>query len=121
MNVYSFVRMAGLAAILSAAAMAADVTGKWVGKMETPNGSRDVNLTLKQDGEKFTGAMSGRQGDTPISDGSVKGDDVAFSIVRSFNGNEMKMNYKGNVEGGELKMKFQMRDNEREITFKKAE
>ena len=65
--------------------------------------------------------MGSQRGDTPISEGKIKGDEISFVVVRNFNGNEMKMNDAGKVEGGELKMKFKMRDNEREITFKKAE
>jgi opacity protein-like surface antigen len=115
----SFVRVLALSAVLAVSAFAADVTGKWVGKMETPNGSRDVIFNLKQDGEKLTGSTTGRGGDTPISDGSVKGDDVAFTVVRSFNGQEFKTNYKGTVAGSDLKLKFTMMEQDREITLKK--
>lgn len=115
----SFTRVFAMSAVLAASAFAADVTGKWVGKMETPNGSRDVVFNLKQDGEALTGSTTGRQGDTPISEGAVKGDDVAFAVVRSFNGQEFKINYKGKVEGSALKLKFTMMDQEREIELKK--
>jgi hypothetical protein len=108
-----------MSAMLAVTAWAADVTGKWVGKIETPNGSRDVTFNLKQDGEKLTGTTSGRQGEVPISDGSVKGDDVAFSVVRNFNGQEFKIDYKGKVEAKNLKLKFTMMDQERELSLAK--
>ena len=117
----SFAKGLGLAAVLAASAFAADVTGKWVGKMETPNGTRDVTLNLKQDGEKLTGTMPGRNGETPISDGMVKGDDVTFAVVRKFNDQEMKINYKGKVTGSDLKLKFEMMGQDRELELKKAE
>jgi opacity protein-like surface antigen len=104
---------------LTTAAFAADVTGKWTGKMETPNGSRDVVFDLKQDGEKLTGSTTGRGGDVQISDGSVKGDAVAFTVVRTFNGNEMKTAYTGKVAGSTLKLKFTMMDQDRELTLTK--
>ena len=86
---------------LAAAAMwAADVTGKWTAEMKMPNGnSREVMMTLKADGAALTGSVSGRNGDTPISDGKVDGDNVSFTVVREMNGNQMKMMYKGKVSG----------------------
>ncbi len=105
--------------MLAVTALAAGVTGKWVGKMETPNGTRDSIINLKQDGEKLTGSMPGRNGEAPISEGSVKGDDVAFTVVRNFGGEERKINYKGKVAGGEMKLKFEMMGQDREITYKK--
>jgi hypothetical protein len=85
------------------AILGADVSGKWTAEMKMPNGnSRPVTMTLKADGTNLTGSVSGRNGDTPISDGKVNGDDVSFTVVREFNGNQMKMNYKGKVQGDKI-------------------
>lgn len=119
MKLDSFARALAMSALLAVSAFAADVTGKWVGKMETPNGTRDSVLNLKQDGEKLTGTMPGRNGEAAISDGSIKGDDVAFTVVRNFGGEERKINYKGKVADGEMKLKFEMMGQDREITYKK--
>jgi hypothetical protein len=105
---------------LAATMYAADITGKWTGKMETPNGSRDVNMTFKVDGAALTGSVSGRNGDTPIENGKVSGDDISFTVTRKFNDNEFKTNYKGKVSGDSIKLKFQMRDNDMELTLKRA-
>lgn len=123
MNILSTaaVRVLSLSAVLAVSAFAADVTGKWTAKMETPNGTRDMTLNLKQDGEALTGTMPGRNGETPISDGTVKGDDVAFTVTRQFQGETRKMNYKGKVAGAEMKLKFELMGQERELTYKKAE
>jgi hypothetical protein len=121
MSKLSFARTIAMAALLAVSAFAADVTGKWTGKMETPNGTRDSVINLKQDGETLTGTMPGRNGEAKISDGTIKGDDVAFSVVRNFGGEERKINYAGKVAGGEMKLKFKMMDEDREITYKKAE
>jgi hypothetical protein len=106
-----------LAGCLAAAALlAADVTGKWTAEMEGRNGNKmTVNMNLKADGSKLTGTVSGRNGDTDISDGTVEGDSVAFKVVREFNGNKITSNYKGKVsadtihftvttEGGNMNM-----------------
>jgi hypothetical protein len=77
---------------------AADVSGKYSYEMTGRNGnSMTANLTLKADGDKLTGSVSGRGGDTDISDGKVSGDDVSFVVVREFNGNKITSNYKGKV------------------------
>jgi uncharacterized lipoprotein YehR (DUF1307 family) len=94
-----------LVVIVSFAAMAADITGKW--KSEAPG--RDgtpmtTNYTFKVDGDKLTGTVSGRQGDTAISEGKVAGDEISFVVVRVMQGEERKIQYKGKVSGDEIKL-----------------
>jgi len=96
--------VASLLAMFAICAFAADVTGTWKGSMETPNGTRETTLNLKADGDSLTGTISGRQGDTPIQNGKVKGDNISFNVVRNFNGNEVKLEYKGKLKGDELDM-----------------
>jgi hypothetical protein len=102
---------------------AADVTGKWTAEVQGRNGPRTVTFTLKQDGSKLTGEMQG-MGPEPaqISDGKVSGDNISFTVKREFNGNEMKINYTGKVEGDSLKMKSQREGGDRtqEFTAKKV-
>jgi hypothetical protein len=79
---------------------AADVSGKWSYEMAGRNGNTMTsNLTLKADGDKLTGTVSGRGGDTEITDGKIDGDNVSFVVVREFNGNKITQNYKGKVDG----------------------
>lgn len=85
-------------------AWAADVSGKWTAEIPGRQGAtQTTTITLKADGAKLTGTVSGRQGDTEISDGKVSGDDISFAVVREFNGNTIKMVYKGKVAGDEIK------------------
>ena len=93
--------------VLAAAsvAWASDLNGKWVAQVAGQNGqTRETTFNFKVEGSKLTGTVSGRQGDNPISDGSIKGDDVSFTVVANFNGNEIKLLYKGKVSGDELKL-----------------
>ncbi|HEY3940643.1 MAG TPA: hypothetical protein VGL97_24655 [Bryobacteraceae bacterium] len=86
--------------LVTAALWAADVNGKWTAEMQGRNGNTmTVNMNLKADGDKLTGTVSGRNGDTDISDGKVDGDNVSFKVVREFNGNKRTMEYKGKMEG----------------------
>jgi hypothetical protein len=79
---------------------AADVTGKWTAEMQGRGGNTmTVTMNLKADGNTLTGTVSGRNGDTDISDGKIDGNNISFSVVREFNGNQFKQNYKGTVNG----------------------
>lgn len=95
----SISRLILLGSVALMALWAADATGKWTAEMQGRNGSMTVNMNLKADGAKLTGTVGGRNGDTDISDGKVDGDDVSFTVVREFNGNQIKQNYKGKLEG----------------------
>ena len=101
-------RIAFLALCLVIAALtvawAADVSGKWVAQVPGRDGqTRETTFNFKVEGEKLTGTVSGRQGDNQITDGKIKGDDISFTVVNNFNGNEVKLLYKGKVAGDEIK------------------
>ena len=123
MSLRSILAAAAAATLLTVSAFAADVSGKWTGEMQGRNGSRPVTLELKADGSNLTGSMSGAQGrQSEIKDGKVDGDNVSFVVVNNFNGNEMKMMYKGKVAGDELKLSVTREgaDQTREVTLKRA-
>ena len=85
-------------------AHAADITGKWTAQVPGRDGqTREQTFTFKVEGEKLTGTTSGRNGDQAISDGTVKGDAVAFNVVANFNGQDVKIVYKGTIAGDEIK------------------
>jgi hypothetical protein len=95
-------------AVLAVVVQAADLTGKWTGAVPTRDGgTRDTAFNFKQDGEKLTGTMAGMQGDVELKDGVVKGDEVSFNTVLNFNGNEVKLVFKGKIAGDEIKMSRQ--------------
>jgi hypothetical protein len=103
---YRFVALLAACIVLSgiSIAYAADPTGKWVAQVPGRQGqTREVTITLKAEGEKLTGTVSGRQSDNPISDGQIKGDDVSFTVTQNFQGNEVKVSYKGKISGDEIK------------------
>jgi hypothetical protein len=89
---------------LGASALAADATGTWKWTVERGGNTFEQTLKLKQDGDKLTGTMSGRQGsDTEIEDGKVSGDDISFKVTREFGGNKFVMSYQGKVSGDTIK------------------
>jgi hypothetical protein len=91
-----------LIAACAIAAFAADVTGEWKATAEGPNGSMERTLSLKAEGSKLTGqTVSSFTGKSAIEDGKVDGDTISFVITASFQGNEMKIQYKGKVTGAD--------------------
>jgi len=88
---------------------AADVTGKWTAEMQGRNGNTmTMIMNLKADGNALTGTVSGRMGETQISDGKVDGDNISFSVVREFNGNKFTQNYKGKLDGDTIHFSVSM-------------
>jgi hypothetical protein len=96
--------LCALLGLLVFTAFAADVTGKWTAQVPGRQGNTtETTFNFKADGAKLTGTMSGRNGDVEITDGKISADEISFVVVRNFNGNEIKMVYKGKVSGGEIK------------------
>jgi hypothetical protein len=86
-------------------AWAAEVDGKWTAQVPGRGGqTRETTFTFKAEGEKLTGTVSGMQGDNPISDGKISGDEISFTVKVNFQGNEVTLLYKGKVSGDEIKM-----------------
>ena len=95
-------------------AHAADITGKWTAQVPGRDGqTRETTFNFKVDGEKLTGTTTGMNGDVPITDGSIKGDTVAFNVVANFNGTDVKIVYKGTVAGDEIKFTRQREGSDR--------
>ncbi|MCL4790192.1 MAG: hypothetical protein KJ070_25995 [Verrucomicrobia bacterium] len=91
-----------------------DVTGTWKSSITNQNGQvRESTFKLKAEGEKLTGTVSGRQNDTAIEEGKIKGDEISFKVTREFNNNRMVTKYTGKVAGDTIKGKSEtQRDGE---------
>jgi hypothetical protein len=112
-----------IALVLSAVALAADVSGKWVAQVPTRDGgTREAVFNLKAAGDGLTGTVSSPRGEQQITDGKISGDDISFTVVVEFNGNQMKFLYKGKVAGDEIKFTRQRDGDERvqEFTAKRG-
>ena len=89
-----------LFALAALAAFGADVNGKWTYEMQGRDGQkREASMTLKAEGDKLTGTMQGRQGDRPIENGKINGDDISFEMTMNMGGESRKMLYKGKLVG----------------------
>ncbi|MFD0749681.1 hypothetical protein ACFQZS_05980 [Mucilaginibacter calamicampi] len=65
----------------------ADLTGKWKGTLKFGDNEIELNYTFKVDGENLTGSIGTGQGEFPITEGKIKGNDFTFSL--DFNGNKI--------------------------------
>jgi hypothetical protein len=77
-----------------------DLTGNWKSSFTNQDGQvRESTFKFKAEGDKLTGTISGRNNDTAIDEGAIKGDEVSFKVTREFNGNKMVIKYTGKVSG----------------------
>lgn len=107
--------------LCAASAFAADVDGKWMGSVSTPNGDFPVNFTFMADGAKLTGSMEGMDGMAiPVADGKIDGTNISFSITLDFGGMPLVLNYKGVVSAGEIKLTGEAMGMPFEFTVKKS-
>lgn len=84
----------------------ASATGTWKWSFTPPNGgqARETTLKLKQDGEKLTGTVTGRNNtETAIEAGKVKDGEVTFTITRDNNGTKTVTTYKGKLTEDTIK------------------
>lgn len=102
--------------LLSIAAVAADISGKWKAEFATPDGTQRVNtFTFKMDAGKLTGTVAGTQDETPIQNGKINGDEISFTAERPFG----TFTYSGKASGNEIKFKVTFNDQTFEMTAKR--
>ncbi len=58
----------------------AEVDGTWDCSTASPMGEQKMALTVKRDGDRFTGDMSGALGALPVTDGRVEGDTLSWTM-----------------------------------------
>src|SRR5581483_185375 len=95
----------GLAVLLvvAAVASAADVSGTWTASFDTQVGQQNYTYTFKVDGNKLTGTAKSNLGEGTITNGTVNGDDIAFTENLNYQGMELMIPYKGKISGDEIK------------------
>jgi len=92
-----------LALVLAFPAVAADIAGKWTASFDTQIGVQNYTYTFKVDDAKLTGTAESQFGKTDITEGTVKGDEISFVENLDFQGNALKITYKGKISGDEIK------------------
>ena len=107
--------------VIPMSALQANVAGEWEMTTEVRQGPRTTNFKIQQNGEKITVTMPGMRGEGEIKgEGTIKGNEIEWSITRSTQRGDFTITYKGKVEGNTMSGTFEMGDfGSREWTAKK--
>lgn len=89
------------AAVHAQAAGKTDVTGKWLFSVTTDGGTGTPTLTFTQKGDSITGHYSSQLLGESDFNGTVKGNQIAFSFVLSAQGQSLTVTYAGTVESAD--------------------
>lgn len=87
---------------------AADPNGKWTTTINTQIGDMPYTYDFKVDGEKLTGKAKSQFGDVEITNGKFKDDEITFVENINFDGNAIRIDYKGKISGDEIKFTRQV-------------
>lgn len=100
-------RLLPVLAALAGVAAAADVTGEWKAEFETQIGPQKYRFVLKQDGATVTGKahseIAGEKREVDLRDGRIERDTLTFVEFLPFQGNELRIAYRGQVADNEIK------------------
>lgn len=110
MTLRSFLSILALAVFTMIPAIAADLTGKWTASFDTQIGVQKYTYDIKVDGEKLTGTAKSEHGESSLTNGTVKGDEVTFTETLKYQGMEITVTYKGKIAGDEIKFTRQVGD-----------
>jgi hypothetical protein len=99
-------------ALLLAGPAAADIAGRWRAEFDTQIGVQKYVYEFKVDGDKLTGRASfereNGKGDVDLKEIKLTGDDIAFMEPLDFDGQQIRIDYKGKVAGDEMKLTRQV-------------
>jgi hypothetical protein len=97
----------------------ATATGTWKSSFETKDGKKIVTIyKLKQEGEKLTGTVTGRDGkEVKIEEGKVKDGKVSFQVSGEFNERKFTIKYKGDLKGDAIKGKMEFEQGDQARSF----
>jgi hypothetical protein len=101
----------GLALLLcgvpTAGVQQTDVAGAWRMTYTTKDGVKmESTLTLKNEGGVLSGTIDSPRGSVALNEVSVKGDEVAFAVIRVGFGDTIRIDYKGTVKGDTMTLKM---------------
>ena len=100
------------AALLLAAAapLFADVAGTWTASIDTQIGVQNYTYTFKVDDGKLTGTAKSPFGEINITEGTVKGDTIAFVENVEYQGMPLRIEYTGKVAGDQIQFNRKVAD-----------
>ena len=92
----------------------ASVAGKWQAEFDTQIGKQKYIYEFKVDGDKLTGRaigdIAGEKSDTEIAQGKLRGVEISFVENLKFQGQDVRVDYKGTLAGEEIKFTRKVAD-----------
>lgn len=79
-----------------------DISGKWKGLMEGPNGAMELIYTFKVTGDSLSGTVASPMGELPIINGKIDGKTFSFDVIF----NEMTFKNQCTVMGDSISVKM---------------
>ena len=79
------------------AAQSPDITGKWNASFETQIGTQTYTYDFAVKDGVLTGTAKSNLGESVLSEGKVTGDAVTFVEMLKFDGNDIRIDYKGKI------------------------
>jgi opacity protein-like surface antigen len=96
--------LSALLALFATLVFCADITGKWKGTFAGGDQERELTFDFAVKGDALTGTVSGMLDHAlEIKDGKIQGDSVTFWIQSEYQGQPVKLMYKGQVSGSEIR------------------
>src|SRR5437867_3469269 len=88
----------GLCGLAAPAPAQTTIAGDWDLTITSPQGTRTAPISLKQDGEKITGAFKSQAGELPV-DGTLTGNAFKLAFTINFQGTPLPITMNGTVDG----------------------
>jgi len=99
--------VAFLTCVLPLSALAADVSGKWSAEFNTQVGVQKYTFSFTAAAGKLTGSADfermGEKGTAELKEGKLDGDKLSFVELLDFGGNQVRIEYTGQLSGDEIK------------------
>jgi hypothetical protein len=85
----------------------AEVAGAWKMTYTTKDGVKmESTLTLKNEGGVLSGSIDSPRGTVALNEVTVKGEEIAFAVIRVGFGDTIRIDYKGTVKGDTMTLKM---------------
>jgi hypothetical protein len=103
--------LAGLSLVLATLLYSADATGKWKGILDAGGETHDLTFDLKASGDTLTGTVSGLMAQaSEVKDGKIEGNTVSFWAMAEYQGQPIKLLWKGQVSESEIQFTMGLDD-----------